>query len=132
MLRSLAFVVIGAGCVGSELGAEESSAPLPHWVARAAAEGTQPPSLRLATPFSVRAAPHSATIRFAADFCSAVIELNGRRVADVEPYGPTIDLDVLPVVASGDNELTISVTPVEGPTAVALSLSDGKVMEVIT
>lgn len=126
MFRILA-IVIGVSLIASNLRADEIPSPAPHWISHPAEKVDQPHSFRLTKKVSVPTAPHSATLRFAADFCFATIDINGRRVADVEPYGPTIDLDVLSVLAAGANQMTITVEPVEGPTAVALSLSVGAV-----
>jgi putative heme-binding domain-containing protein len=143
MLRSLAFLVAAISCLESRLPAQEFGAARsardpssPHWISRPSANGEHADRFRLWRSFSIPSAPHTAKLRFAADFCFASVEINGRRVADVEPYAPTIDIDVLPALQTGENELSISVRPVDGPTAVALSMSatstDGKIVEIVT
>ena len=81
-----------------------------------------PEACRFERRFTLDSLPRSGTLRFAADFASATIEINSRTVAAVEPFSPTLDLDVTTALRSGDNQIIVDVKAVPGPSAIALSL----------
>src|SRR5260221_10399728 len=86
--------------------------------------------------FQVDQRVKAATLRLAADFCHARVEINGRPVASVEPYSPTIDVDVGATLRSGDNRVVIAAEAVGGPAAIAISLAivtvDGRRSDIVT
>jgi len=107
----------------------ESNAAAPHWiwhrdtsadVELARVVGTQ---CVLERRFQVDSRVQSATLRLAADFCRASVELNGRPVVSAEPYSPTVDVDATLTLQPGENRIVIAAKSVAGPAAVALSLS---------
>src|SRR5262245_6303815 len=115
---------------------------LPHWIWRRDTSGgaDQPRAARddcrLERHFDVEQAPRSAKLRLAADFCHVRVEINGHTVISVEPYSQTVDLDVTQSVRRGENQIGVSARAVDGPSAVALSLSltsgDGRTSEILT
>jgi putative heme-binding domain-containing protein len=78
---------------------------------------------RLERAFSLAAPVRSATVRLAADFCQATVAINDRSIVSVEPFSPTVDLDVTALLRGGENRIAILAQPSGGPAAVALSLS---------
>ena len=140
-LLSLAFVALAAG-PGEDRAAAEGAAPLPSWIwhrdtcAEVGLAEHAEPACRLQRTFEVDQPAASAALRLAADFCRATVEINGRQIASVEPFSPTIDVEVTAAIKTGDNQIVIAAQPVAGPSAVALSLSlataDGKRSTVIT
>ena len=50
-------------------------------------------SCRLEHRFRLDSRVQSATLRLAADFCRATVEVNGRPLVSAEPYSPTVDAD---------------------------------------
>jgi putative heme-binding domain-containing protein len=119
-----------------------SASPLPYWIwhrdtcANGELTSHVQGSCRLERTFQVGQAPASAALRLAADFCHAVVAVNGRPVVSVEPYSPAIDVDVTAAIKIGENQIVISADPVAGPSAMVLSLTlvhaDGKRETVIT
>lgn len=92
----------------------------PHWISGASEDGK---SQRLSKTFSIEQSVRRAELKLAADFCTAIVTLNGRPVISVEPYCPLQAADVTRHLVRGRNELAVSTTPVAGPAAVALSLT---------
>ncbi|QDU31572.1 hypothetical protein ETAA8_67310 [Anatilimnocola aggregata] len=92
----------------------------PHWIWSSVDQPDKPVftrRLHLTSPFQ------TAQLQFAADFCQATVEINGQAVLSVAPYCQTQSLDVTRWLQRGENELVIRALPVEGPSAVALSLA---------
>jgi len=116
--------------------------PLPYWIWRRDTSAdvglTQPaqPPCRLERTFDVDQPAASAALRLAADFCRASVEINGRQIASVEPYCPTINVDVTAAIKTGNNQIVITAESVAGPAAVALSVTlisaDGSRRSVVT
>lgn len=98
---------------------------VPHWIW----DGDQR-ECSLERSFAADGLVQSATLRLAADFCHATVEINGRGVLTVEPYSPTTDVDVTSAIRGGENRIAVRCKSVAGPAAIALSLSlldaDGK------
>lgn len=78
----------------------------------------------------------SATLKLAADFCHAGVDLNGQTVLTVEPYSATVELEVTSHLVQGANQLSVRVERPCGPQAVAVSLTldgvDGKRAFIVT
>ncbi len=72
---------------------------------------------------SIDQAVHSASMKFAADFCTAVVVINGQTVLALEPYCPAQEIEVMNALRRGRNEICITTTRVAGPAAVALSIT---------
>jgi len=127
---------LGWACV---INAEDS---VPHWIwsrdtATATGQGQFSGDIcRLERAFRVEQPIQSAKLRFAADFCEATVEINGQGVVSVLPYCQTVDVDTTAAMKLGENRIVISAKSVEGPFAVALSLTliaaDGKQTTFVT
>lgn len=102
---------------------------VPHWIwSRDTGRDVDLSSIareacRLERVFQLDQRVQSATLCLAADFCAATIELNGRSVVSVEPYSPTIDVDVAAAIQTGENRIVVLAEANGGPAAVAISLS---------
>ena len=144
--RSTGRLLAVVGCVSSfgwaaVSTAAESQPPRWIWVAPAAGGAARSDvgagrSVRFSRSFTPSAAVVKADLRFAADFCAARIELNGRTVLDVEPYCRTQTLDVTDALRRGENRIVVEASTVAGPSAVALSLTsalaDGSTHAILT
>ena len=77
-----------------------------------------------------------ARLRLASDFCQTSVRLNEKTIASVDAYGPWLDIDVTDHVRRGTNRIEISSQSVEGPPAVAASLTltfaDGTQQSIVT
>ncbi|HWB10990.1 MAG TPA: hypothetical protein VG826_17310 [Pirellulales bacterium] len=91
----------------------------PHWITGKNEDGK---TGRLSKTFSIEEPVQEAELKLAADFCTAIVTLNGQPVISVEPYCPLQVVDVMRYLQRGRNELAVSTTPVAGPAAVAVSL----------
>ncbi len=115
----------------SQAGATDSDSPLPHWIWTAIEKTpskAQDPDKNSAVfqhSFAVTRPVRTAMIRLAADFCHATVIVNERRLFRVEPYCQTIEVDVTGAMVLGENTLRIEATPIDGPSAIAASLSLG-------
>lgn len=82
--------------------------------------------------FSVENTVTEARLRLAADFCHADVTINRKSVAELDAYGPWLDIDVTDFVRRGKNRLDIRSRGVTGPSAIAASLTltfaDGKTL----
>ncbi len=88
-----------------------------HWIwLNTQRESSQEACLR--KQFPLKEMPRRAQLFGVADFCRAVIYVNGHQVADVEPFGSRIDVDVTRHLVVGENILAIHATSVAGPSAV--------------
>src|SRR4051812_18562737 len=77
------------------LAAETSSTPHarpPHWIW--SKEPASAAEIRLERSLSLDRSIQSGELSFAADFCTARVEINGRRVLEVAPYCQRQTLDV--------------------------------------
>lgn len=97
-----------------------SWAQSPHWLWHTA---DQPANAALVRRFDLAEAVHFASLKFAADFCGATVELNGEKVLTVDSYTPTQELEATRWLRRGANELRVLPRKVEGPSAIALSLT---------
>src|SRR3954453_4698416 len=93
--------------------ADESAAAPPHWIwCRDAGPVSRvlraPAPCRFERRFTLDALSQSAIVRLAADFSTAAVEINGRAVATVEPYTPTLNLDVTAAFQRGENLIAIA------------------------
>ena len=77
----------------------------------------------LSRSFTVELPIQSASLRLAADFCDATVRINGRGVLTVEPYSPTTDVDVTSAIRAGENRVAVECQSVDGPSAIALSMT---------
>src|SRR5689334_9714053 len=127
-LWRLLFLVVSLSIpIGGSARAVEPAAngQLPHWIWGKTSRTdwkSVPQAVRLEKSFNAAGAIETATLRVAADFCRATVELNGRAVLRLEPYSPTTEMDVTAYLAGGENRLAIAADHVCGPNAVALSL----------
>jgi putative heme-binding domain-containing protein len=112
--------IVSISCFLVLLGGVAAHGETPHWISGASDAGK---ASRLSKHFSIEEPAQGAELKLAADFCTAVISLNGQTVLSVEPYCPLQVIDVTRHLRRGKNELVLSITPVAGPAAVALSLS---------
>ena len=92
--------------------------------------------IELRATFHVDRPPSQARLRLAAEFCRATVTLGDRQRFVVEAYGPWIDLDVLPWLVRGANELHIEAVACEPLAAIAaeltLAMTDGETARVAT
>jgi len=113
--------------------ADPVRAAAPQWIG---GSPERAPTWQFKKSVSIDEAVHSALMRVAADFCTAVVAINGQTVLVLEPYSPTQDIDVVNYLHRGPNEIGITTTPVAGPAAVALSITltgtDGKTNSIST
>ncbi|MEY4181017.1 MAG: hypothetical protein RLY70_4592 [Planctomycetota bacterium] len=120
-----------------------ATAATPRWLApptaAATATDTKPVSSSAAGSASAFAPPatrsvfrrqfeapqgiQAAELRLAADFARVTVHINGRLLARVEPYCPVQTLSATGWLRRGRNELEVSLEPVAGPPAFALSLT---------
>ena len=67
---------------------------------------------------------------------SAVVTINDQPVLTIEPYCPRQTLDVTQYLRRGKNEIVVAARPIEGPAAVAVSLTirgnDGEPITIIS
>jgi hypothetical protein len=123
-----AICVLIIGVIGHRGTAAEPSVG-PHWIwhhdtgPHIAASSGAAESCRLERQFQLSQAPTTSTLRFAGDFCNAEVEINGRPVARVEAYSPTIEIPVTTMLRPGENRVSIAAHSVGGPAAVALSIT---------
>src|SRR5262245_53264568 len=94
-----------------------AEAGAPQWIGWAQGRA---PAWQFKKSISIDAAVHSAGMKVAADFCTAVVAINGQSVLAVEPYCPLQEIDVVNFLRRGKNEIGIATTSVAGPSAVAL------------
>jgi len=92
----------------------------PHWIGGASVASK---TWRFEKSFTAEAAVQSASLKLAADFCTASVVINGQPVLVVEPYCQTQEPNVTSYVRRGENTVLITATYVPGPAAVALSIS---------
>ncbi|WP_254513257.1 hypothetical protein [Anatilimnocola floriformis] len=91
----------------------------PQWIWRKESDAEK---VRFARQLQLTRSIQAAELKFAADFCSGTVIINGQRVLTVAPYCQLQTLDVTPWLRRGDNEIAIEAKRVPGPAAVALSL----------
>lgn len=112
---------------GATTAAQPALAAGPHWIGGSKASER---TWQCKKSMSIDQAVQTAGLKMAADFCTAAVVINGQTVLTVEPYSPTQELDVTAHLRHGKNEIGINATSVEGPAAVALSITmldkDGK------
>lgn len=136
-VKSVNSAIFAADIPDAEAKSSAGSRPLPHWI-WADGPDHQSSSLKTVTtaPFKSNAntfvfshrsvvdtGVREAHLRFAADFCRGKIHLNGEVLATVDPYSPTLTLDVTNWIKAGDNEIAVTATPVAGPSAIAFELT---------
>ena len=77
-----------------------------------------------------------ARLRLASDFCQTSVTLNNKTIANVDAYGPWLDIDVTDHLQRGINRVEISSVSTAGPAAVAasltLTLADGTQQTIVT
>lgn len=112
-------------------GAEPTA--LPEWIW---ADGDEAASVTLRTRFDTAEPLRSVRLKCAADFCRAEIRLNGQIIHVVEDYAPSIDEDVAPHVARGENVVEVRCSGSDGPSAVAASIewigADGRAGQLVS
>jgi putative heme-binding domain-containing protein len=106
-----------AASIAAESQAAELLAP-PQWIWL---KKTAQPA-RFVRGWNLPRSIQTAELKFAADFCSGTVVINGRRVLTVAPYCQLQTLDVTNFLRRRDNEIAIEAQNVCGPAAVALSL----------
>ena len=92
----------------------------PHWIWGEERSGA---GESFARKFTLDDSVHVASLKFAADFCSATVEINGATVLRVDPFSPTHELEATRYLRRGANELRIEARGGNGPAAIALSLT---------
>ncbi|MBX3441187.1 MAG: c-type cytochrome [Planctomyces sp.] len=80
--------------------------------------------VRLTHEFTLEHSPAAAVLKVAADFCSVEIRINGDPVLAVAPFTQTVEQDVTTALTLGRNVVEAFATEIDGPSAIALSLSD--------
>src|SRR5437868_2358707 len=90
------------GCLAAP--AEPVLAGGPHWVG--APQGSDK-TWQCKKSVSIDQAVQTASLKMAADFCTAAVAINGQTVLTVEPYSPTQELDVTAHLRQGKNEIGI-------------------------
>ncbi|QDU95356.1 DUF7133 domain-containing protein [Lignipirellula cremea] len=114
--------------LGSATLAAESQPP--HWIWSDVASHT-PGTIAFRREFPVEKRIKTATLRTAAAYAELQLSLNGERLPDAEPYADPYEVDVAPLLHSGQNSLLLKANPVEGPSAFFFTLtlvdSDGVV-----
>jgi putative heme-binding domain-containing protein len=92
----------------------------PHWIWT---KGPASGEVRFQKAIPVAQPPQVAPLKLAADFCQAVVRINGRAALVVEPFCQAAECDVAALIRPGANSIEIVARPVGGPAAVALSLA---------
>ena len=107
-------------CVADVVAGEPALTSPPHWIWTRPLSGER--KVKLTRSLQIERAIQTAELKFAADFCEASVEINGRRVLNVLPYCQTQTLDVTSSLQRGENEIVIEAWQSDAPCAVALSL----------
>ena len=98
-----------------------------HWIWNrdTALEFGIPPreKTRLERVFQTDEPIQTATVRIAADYCGAAVEINGRPVLTLEPFSPTTEVEVTSALRRGENRIAVAAASIDGPPAIALSLT---------
>ncbi len=122
VMGSWMFITLaGIAGVNRELGVAATPTEFvrPHWLS--ASDPSVPQRLR--KTFQVDTAVQSGVLKFAADFCRAVVEVNGESVIAVEPYAQTESVDVTNWLQPGTNTIDAFVEPSgDGPGVIAATL----------
>jgi putative heme-binding domain-containing protein len=142
MRRPVAFAILVVVATLASLIASPATAfgqdkgkPLPAWLWRTADRKPKQTSLLL-RDFDPVGRVIEARLRLASDFCQTSVTLNKKTIANVDAYGPWLDLDVTDHVHRGINRVEISSVSTTGPAAVAasltLTLADGTQQTIVT
>ncbi len=124
--NSAAIIVLAIGVIANAQ-PDSPSESVPHWIWYQSANDNQSivqpnPDCVFEKQFPVDQPVNNAQVRIAADFCLVKLSINGETVATIEPYSPTVDLDVTHGISRGENALQVDAEAVPGPAAFALSL----------
>lgn len=127
-LRLVSCLLLGLIWAGGNAAiSAEPATRTPLWIAAepprfAATPVAEPKPQRLVKRFSALGPIRSARLRIAADFCRASVSLNGRTTVLIEPFSPLVELDVSPLMRTGENEWAIELDDFCGPAAVCAGL----------
>lgn len=101
--------------------ADRAEKKLPDWVWSAAP--TEPGShVHLKTQFDLLSTVSEARVMLATEYCRCQLIINDREVAQLDNFGPLVDLDATDWLKPGANTVAIRATAADGPSAVAMSL----------
>jgi putative heme-binding domain-containing protein len=100
---------------------------IPEWIW--ADSQSKPPngnqSLTFQRELEVEDRPRIATLRIAADFCYAWVNVNGTTLCGLEPYAETLEFDITNAMVAGKNTIRIEARSIPGPHAIAASINVG-------
>ena len=111
-------VLLLVNFAGTAAGQSSALTSPPHWIWQKKGETPTRFVRQLNLPRSIQ----TAELKFAADFCSGTVLINGQRVLTVAPYCQLQTLDVTNLLRRGDNEIAIEAAAASLQSAVALSL----------
>lgn len=117
LIVGLLFAATCAGMATSARGIE------PAWISSPEADQR---ACTFSTTFDCHSGVQVAVLRFAADFCDAVVHVNGSSdgpVLEVESFCQLCECDVTSRIRRGKNQIRVVTGNVVGPAAVALSLA---------
>lgn len=112
-----------------EAGAEP---PLPYWIWAENSHGE--PSV-FEHEFVNDGLPDKAVVRLTGDFCVVELSVNGTLIGTVEAFDPVTEFDVLPYMEPELNSVSLTAYPVNGPSAIAATLTtswDGNEVTITT
>lgn len=107
---------------GKVFAAEEAGPILPHWIWT----NTSPPPgdpVIFEHGFANDRLPQKAIVRLTGDFCDVELRVNDQFVGSVEAFDPVAEFDILPFLRLDSNTVHLVAYPVEGPSAVAATLT---------
>ena len=113
--------------------ADDASPPLAEWIWR---DGDAESAVVLQTTVTLPHRAQQARLRALADFCAIEIRVNSETAVVIDHYSPLAELDVLPFLQPGENQIEITANGSDGPSAVAVELelvaADGTRESVVT
>ena len=101
-------------------GAEERPPVLPVWIWTDEPVGGP---VEFAHEFANDRLPERAVVRLTGDFCHVELRVNDQVVGFVEAFDPVTEFDILPFFQLETNTVSLVAYPVEGPSAVAATLT---------
>ncbi|HEX5103978.1 MAG TPA: c-type cytochrome, partial [Pirellulaceae bacterium] len=87
---------------------------------------------RFPSPSGIR----SAIVRVAADGCNLIVSVNGQKTLQLQPFSPTVELQVAQHLRAGENRIEVLADSTASPAAFAASLllrtGSGEPLEIVT
>ncbi len=121
MIRNALTFCAAALFSGASLYGEDHPSPvLPIWIWADAPVGKP---VEFDHTFANDGLPEKAVVRLTGDFCHVELHVNDQLVGFVEAFDPVTEFDILPFLQLEVNTVSLIAFPVEGPSAVAATLT---------